>query len=245
MSEPVLYLDGVSVVFDGFKALNGLSLIVDAGELRAIIGPNGAGKTTMMDVITGKTRPTAGVVRFRRHDLTKLDEASIANLGIGRKFQKPTMFDALTVFENLELALKAPRGPLACLRWVLTGEARRRIEAVMEEVGLAARAHDRAAILSHGQRQWLEIGMLLMQDPELLLVDEPVAGMTDQETEHTAALLVRIAGRRSVVVVEHDLEFVRALGSKVTVLCEGSMLSEGSIDHVQNDPRVVEVYLGR
>ena len=245
MSGPVLYLDGVSVVFDGFKALNNLSLIVDAGELRAIIGPNGAGKTTMMDVITGKTRPTAGVVRFREHDLTKLDEGSIANLGIGRKFQKPTMFDALTVFENLELALKAPRGPLACLRWALSGEARRRIEAVLEETGLSSRAQDRAAILSHGQRQWLEIGMLLMQDPELLLVDEPVAGMTDQETEHTAALLRRIAGGRSVVVVEHDLEFVRALGRRVTVLHEGSVLSEGSIDHVQNDPRVVEVYLGR
>ncbi|MCB4824397.1 urea ABC transporter ATP-binding protein UrtD [Roseicella aerolata] len=244
-SAPVLYLDGVSVVFDGFRALNNLSLVVDAGELRAIIGPNGAGKTTMMDVITGKTRPTAGVVRFRDHDLTRLDEATIANLGIGRKFQKPTVFDALTVFENLELALKAPRGPFACLAWLLSGEARRRIEATVEEIGLTARMHDRAAILSHGQRQWLEIGMLLMQDPELLLVDEPVAGMTDQETEHTAALLVRIAGQRSVVVVEHDLEFVRALGSKVTVLCEGSMLSEGSIDHVQNDPRVIEVYLGR
>ena len=244
-AAPVLYLDGVSVVFDGFKALNNLSLYVEPGELRAIIGPNGAGKTTMMDVITGKTRPTEGVVRFRDHDLTRLDEATIANLGIGRKFQKPTMFDALTVFENLELALKAPRGPFACLKWALTGEARRKIEATMEEVGLTARAHDRAAILSHGQRQWLEIGMLLMQDPELLLVDEPVAGMTDQETEHTAALLVGIAGRRSVVVVEHELEFVRALGSKVTVLCEGSMLSEGSIDHVQNDPRVIEVYLGR
>ena len=245
MRDPVLYLDGVSVVFDGFKALNGLSLIVEAGELRAIIGPNGAGKTTMMDVITGRTRPTTGVVRFRDHDLTRLDEASIANLGIGRKFQKPTVFDALTVFENLELALKAPRGPVACLRWTLSGEARRRIEATLEEIGLAARRDDRAAILSHGQRQWLEIGMLLMQDPELLLVDEPVAGMTDQETEHTAALLCRIAGTRSVVVVEHDLEFVRALGAKVTVLCEGSLLSEGSIDHVQNDPRVIEVYLGR
>jgi len=243
--SPVLYLDGVSVVFDGFKALNSLSMIVEAGELRAIIGPNGAGKTTMMDVITGKTRPTAGIVRFHDHDLTRLDEATIANLGIGRKFQKPTMFDALTVFENLELALKAPRGPFACLRWVLGGEARGKIEATVEEVGLAARIHDRAGVLSHGQRQWLEIGMLLMQDPELLLVDEPVAGMTDQETEHTAALLVRIAGRRSVVVVEHDLEFVRALGSKVTVLCEGSLLSEGSIDHVQNDQRVIEVYLGR
>ncbi len=246
MSAPVLYLDGVSVVFDGFRALNNLSLIVDPGELRAVIGPNGAGKTTMMDVITGKTRPTEGTVRFRERDLTRLDEAAIANLGIGRKFQKPTVFDALTVFENLELALKAPRGPLACLRWALTGEARRRVEATLDEVGLAARARDRAGVLPHGQRQWLEIGMLLMQDPELLLVDEPVAGMTDQETEHTAALLRRIAGAgRSVVVVEHDLEFVRALGRKVTVLHEGSVLSEGPIAQVQDDPRVVEVYLGR
>ena len=242
----VLYLDGVSVVFDGFRALNNLSLLLTEGELRAVIGPNGAGKTTMMDVITGKTRPTEGIVRYREMDLTRLDEAAIANLGIGRKFQKPTVFDALTVFENLELALKAPRGPWACLRWVLGREAKSRIEATMEEIGLTARAQDRAAILSHGQKQWLEIGMLLMQDPEVLLVDEPVAGMTDQETEHTAALLRRICdGRRSVVVVEHDLEFVRALGCKVTVLCEGTLLSEGSIDHVQNDPRVIEVYLGR
>jgi urea transport system ATP-binding protein len=240
-----LYLDGVSVVFDGFRALNNLSLIVEPGELRSVIGPNGAGKTTMMDVITGKTRPTAGVVRFGEQDLTQLDEARIANLGIGRKFQKPTVFDALTVFENLELALKAPRGPVACLRWVLTGAARTRIEEILAEIGLTERAQEKAAILSHGQRQWLEIGMLLMQDPDLLLVDEPVAGMTDSETEHTAALLTRIAGRRSVVVVEHDLEFVRALRSRVTVLHEGSVLSEGSIDHVQNDARVIEVYLGR
>ena len=245
MSKPGLYLDGVSVVFDGFRALNNLSLIVDPGELRAIIGPNGAGKTTMMDVITGKTRPTAGTVRFGDRDLTKMDEARIANLGIGRKFQKPTVFDALTVFENLELALKAPRDPWSCLLWMLGDTARQRIGGVMEEIGLAARAEDPAAILSHGQRQWLEIGMLLMQNPDLLLVDEPVAGMTDQETEHTAALLRRIAGKRSVVVVEHDLEFVRALNSKVTVLHEGTLLSEGSIDTVQNDPRVIEVYLGR
>ncbi len=246
MSAPVLYLDGVSVVFDGFRALNNLSLVVGPGELRAVIGPNGAGKTTMMDVITGTTRPTEGTVRFRERDLTRLDEAAIANLGIGRKFQKPTVFDALTVFENLELALKAPRGPFACLRWSLTGEARRRVEAMLDEVGLAARARDRAGVLPHGQRQWLEIGILLMQDPDLLLVDEPVAGMTDQETEHTAALLRRIAGAgRSVVVVEHDLEFVRALGRKVTVLHEGSVLSEGPIAQVQDDPRVVEVYLGR
>ncbi|WP_372621160.1 urea ABC transporter ATP-binding protein UrtD [Falsiroseomonas sp.] len=240
-----LYLDGVSVVFDGFRALNNLSLVVDPGELRAVIGPNGAGKTTMMDVITGKTRPTAGTVSFGESDLTRMDEAAIANLGIGRKFQKPTVFDALTVFENLELALKAPRGPLACLRWALSGEAEARIAATLDEIGLAERAQDAAGILSHGQRQWLEIGMLLMQDPDLLLVDEPVAGMTDAETEHTAALLARIAGRRSVVVVEHDLEFVRAMNCRVTVLHEGSVLSEGSIDHVQNDQRVVEVYLGR
>ena len=245
MKREGLYLDGVSVVFDGFRALNNLSLIVGPGELRAIIGPNGAGKTTMMDIITGKTRPTGGTVTFDGRDLTRLDEAAIANLGIGRKFQKPTVFDALTVFENLELALKAPRGPWSCLRWVLSAGARRKIEATLAEIGLSDRAEDRAAILSHGQRQWLEIGMLLMQEPQLLLVDEPVAGMTDQETEHTAALLRRIAGTRSVVVVEHDLEFVRALGGKVTVLCEGAVLSEGGIDHVQNDPRVIEVYLGR
>ncbi|OYW10458.1 MAG: ABC transporter ATP-binding protein, partial [Rhodospirillales bacterium 12-71-4] len=193
-----LYLDGVSVVFDGFRALNNLSLIVEPGELRSVIGPNGAGKTTMMDVITGKTRPTQGTVNFGEIDLTRMDEAGIANLGIGRKFQKPTMFDALTVFENMELALKAPRGPIACLRWKLTGGARAQIEQTLEEIGLQERAQDLAGILSHGQRQWLEIGMLLMQDPELLLVDEPVAGMTDAETEQTAALLVRIAGRRSV-----------------------------------------------
>ncbi|HYF07556.1 MAG TPA: urea ABC transporter ATP-binding protein UrtD [Acetobacteraceae bacterium] len=240
-----LYLDGVSVVFDGFRALNNLSLIVEPGELRAVIGPNGAGKTTMMDVITGKTRPTAGEVRFGDRDLTRMDEAAIATLGIGRKFQKPTVFDALTVFENLELALKAPRGPWACLTWLLGDDSRERIEATLEEIGLTARARDLAGVLSHGQRQWLEIGMLLMQDPELLLVDEPVAGMTDQETEHTAALLRRIAGRRSVVVVEHDLEFVRALGRKVTVLHEGSVLAEGPIEQVQNDQRVIEVYLGR
>jgi len=240
-----LYLDGVSVTFDGFRALNNLSLIVEPGELRAVIGPNGAGKTTMMDVITGKTRPGSGILRFGERDLTRMDEAAIANLGIGRKFQKPTVFDALSVFENLELALKAPRGPIACLRWLLTGAARTHIEQIMAEIGLAERAHDLAGLLSHGQRQWLEIGMLLMQDPQLLLVDEPVAGMTDHETEQTAALLVGIAGQRSVVVVEHDLEFVKALGSRVTVLHEGSVLSEGSITHVQNDPRVVEVYLGR
>jgi urea transport system ATP-binding protein len=242
----MLYLDGVSVSFDGFKALNGLSLIVEPGELRTVIGPNGAGKTTMMDVITGKTRPDAGTVTFKgAYDLTRLDEARIANLGIGRKFQKPTVFDEHTVFDNLELALKADRRLVPTLLFRLSAEQRARIEDVLELTGLSARAREKAGVLSHGQRQWLEIGMLLMQDPELLLVDEPVAGMTDHETEQTARLLRRIAGERSVVVVEHDMDFVRALATKVTVLHEGSVLAEGSIDHVQSDPRVIEVYLGR
>ncbi len=243
---PILYLDGVSVSFDGFKALNELSLVVEAGELRTIIGPNGAGKTTMMDVITGKTRPATGTVLFKgTHDLTRLDETAIANLGIGRKFQKPTVFDHHTVFENLELALKGDRSIWTALTFRLSPEQRDRVHEVLEVTGLTALASERAGVLSHGQRQWLEIGMLLMQDPELLLVDEPVAGMTDQETEMTADMLRQIAGNRSVVVVEHDMEFVRALATKVTVLHEGSAIAEGSIDHVQNDPRVIEVYLGR
>ncbi|MBV8169234.1 MAG: urea ABC transporter ATP-binding protein UrtD [Alphaproteobacteria bacterium] len=246
MAEPILYLDGVNVSFDGFKALNDLSLIVEQGELRTIIGPNGAGKTTMMDVVTGKTRPDAGQVLFKgKHDLTRLDEARIANLGVGRKFQKPTVFDSLSVFENLELALKAERGTFAALRFKLNATQRERIDEILELIGLTARAGELAGILSHGQRQWLEIGMLLMQDPELLLVDEPVAGMTDQETEQTAELLRRIAGHRSVIVVEHDMEFVRALATKVTVLHEGTVLAEGPIDQVQANERVIEVYLGR
>jgi urea transport system ATP-binding protein len=246
MAEPILYLDGVDVSFDGFKALNSLSLIVESGELRTIIGPNGAGKTTMMDVVTGRTRPDAGTVLFKgKHDLTRLDEARIANLGIGRKFQKPTVFDSLTVFENLELALKADRGTFAALRFRLSGEQRARVDEVLDLVGLTERAGELAGILSHGQRQWLEIGMLLMQDPELLLIDEPVAGMTDQETEQTAELLRRIAGHRSVIVVEHDMEFVRALATKVTVLHEGTVLAEGPMDQVQANERVIEVYLGR
>jgi urea transport system ATP-binding protein len=245
-AEPVLYLDDVTVSFDGFRALNSLSFVVEPGELRTIIGPNGAGKTTMMDVITGKTRPDKGSAFFKGvHDLTKLAEEEIANLGIGRKFQRPTVFDNHTVFENLELALKADRRAFRTLFARLAPAQRERIEAVMEQIGLSARARDLAGALSHGQRQWLEIGMLLMQDPELLLVDEPVAGMTDHETEQTATLLKQIAGKHSVVVVEHDMEFVRALATKVTVLHEGSVLSEGTVDHVQNDPKVIEVYLGR
>jgi urea transport system ATP-binding protein len=244
--ETLLYLDGVTVSFDGFKALDNLSLYVLAGEMRAIIGPNGAGKTTMMDVITGKTRPDDGMVMFRNDiDLTKLDEAVIANLGIGRKFQKPTVFESQTVYDNLELALKAPRAVFPTLLWKRSARERDLIDATLAEIGLTAEQDRLAGLLSHGQKQWLEIGMLLMQEPELLLVDEPVAGMTDAETEHTAEMLRRIARTRSIVVVEHDMEFVRALGVRVTVLHEGRVLSEGALETVQNDPRVIEVYLGR
>jgi urea transport system ATP-binding protein len=242
----LLYLDGVTVTFDGFKALNSLSLVIEPGELRSIIGPNGAGKTTMMDVITGKTRPDSGTVLFRdAHDLTRLDEAAIARLGIGRKFQRPTVFESHTVFDNLELALAGDRGVWTSLRFRLTAQQRARIEEVLALTALAGHARRLAGELSHGQKQWLEIGMLLVQDPELLLVDEPAAGMTDAETARTADLLRRIAGDHSVVVVEHDMEFVRALASKVTVLHEGALLTEGPLDQVQADPRVVEVYLGR
>jgi urea transport system ATP-binding protein len=214
--------------------------------MRAIIGPNGAGKTTMMDVITGKTRPQTGQVVFRTDtDLTRLDEAAIANLGIGRKFQKPTVFERHTVFENLELALAGTRGVWESLRFRLTGERRARIDRVLETIRLQGEVDRLAGTLSHGQKQWLEIGMLLMQEPELLLVDEPVAGMTDAETERTAELLVEINRERSVIVVEHDMHFVRALGVRVTVLHEGSVLAEGSLDAVQNDQRVIDVYLGR
>ncbi|WP_373456284.1 urea ABC transporter ATP-binding protein UrtD [Rhizobium sp. L1K21] len=245
-SNSMLYLDGVSVSFDGFKALNSLSFVVEPGELRAIIGPNGAGKTTMMDIITGKTRPDSGDVFFNGViDLTKKDEADIAQLGIGRKFQKPTVFESHTVWDNLELALDRKRTVFGTLFYQLSGEDRDRIEDILETVRLTARKDDFAANLSHGQKQWLEIGMLLAQDPKLLLVDEPVAGMTDAETAETAILLRKIAETRSVVVVEHDMGFIRDLGVKVTCLAEGSVLAEGSIDFVSNDPAVIENYLGR
>lgn len=244
--QPILYLDGVSVAFDGFKALNELSFYVEPGELRAIIGPNGAGKTTMMDVITGKTQPDSGTVLFRGDvDLTKMDEAAIATLGIGRKFQKPTVFESHTVFENLELALAGDRSAWASLFFRLGGAQTERIDAVLETIALTHLRDSMAGALSHGQKQWLEIGMLLIQDPELLLVDEPAAGMTDAETEQTAILLKDISASHSLVVVEHDMEFVRSLESKVTVLHEGSVLAEGSLDIVQQDERVIEVYLGR
>ncbi len=245
-TETLLYLDGVTVSFDGFKALNGLSFVVQTGELRTIIGPNGAGKTTMMDVVTGKTRPDAGRVLFNGDlDLTRLDEAAIATLGIGRKFQKPTVFEKLSVWDNLDLALKDRRGVFHTLFARLSGEQRDRIEAILTTVGLADRRDDPAGDLSHGQKQWLEIGMLLGQDPQLLLLDEPVAGMTDTETAKTAELILDIARRHTVIVVEHDMAFVRDLGAKTTVLHEGSVLAEGTVEAVQNDARVIEVYLGR
>ncbi len=244
--DTLLYLDGVTVSFDGFKALNALSFYVVAGELRAVIGPNGAGKTTMMDVVTGKTRPQSGDVVFNGGvDLTQLDEARIANLGIGRKFQKPTVFDNQTVFDNLKLALAGRRRVFETLFFRLGGAQRDRIDEILATVSLTAQRHLPAGALSHGQKQWLEIGMLLMQEPELLLVDEPAAGMTDAETAQTAELLKEINKERTVIVVEHDMAFVRALDCHVTVLHEGAVLAEGSLDAVQDNERVVEVYLGR
>jgi urea transport system ATP-binding protein len=245
-ANSILYLDSVKVSFDGYKALRGLSMVIEPGEMRAIIGPNGAGKTTMMDIITGKTRPDVGEVLFEGStDLTRLDEATIAELGIGRKFQKPTVFESHTVRDNLVLALKNNRSPFATLFHRTNGAENARLDELLTTIKLTHRATDLARNLSHGQKQWLEIGMLLAQEPKLLLVDEPVAGMTDAETMETAALLREINKTKSVVVVEHDMAFVRELGVKVTVLHEGAVLSEGPIDHVANDPKVIEVYLGR
>ncbi|CDX26192.1 putative branched-chain amino acid ABC transporter (ATP-binding protein) [Mesorhizobium sp. SOD10] len=245
-SNTILYLDGVSVAFDGFRAINNLSLVLDKGEMRAIIGPNGAGKTTMMDIVTGKTRPDEGEVFFDGQvDLTRHDEAEIAMMGIGRKFQKPTVFESHSVEDNLMLALKGPRSILPALFHRRSATETRRIDDIVGIIRLGDKRGELAANLSHGQKQWLEIGMLLAQDPKLLLVDEPVAGMTDAETEETARLLKDIARDHSVVVVEHDMHFVRELGVKVTCLHEGSVLSEGTLDFVSTDERVVEVYLGR
>ncbi|MCX7961507.1 MAG: urea ABC transporter ATP-binding protein UrtD [Burkholderiales bacterium] len=242
----VLYLDDVHVSFDGFKALDGLSLAIEAGELRCVIGPNGAGKTTMMDVVTGRTRPDSGRAFFGQTiDLTRLSEAEIAQAGIGRKFQQPTVFERLTVFENLELALKGDRRVRRTLFARLDGQARDRIAQTLERVRLLGDADRIAGTLSHGQKQWLEIGMLLVQEPKLLLLDEPVAGMTDEETERTAELLVSLAGAHSLVVVEHDMAFVARIARRVTVLHEGRVLAEGPMAQVQADPRVIEVYLGR
>ena len=243
---PILYLDGITVSFDGFKALNDLSLTIEDGELRCIIGPNGAGKTTMMDVITGKTRPDSGTAFFGQTiDLTTLTEAEIAHAGIGRKFQKPTVFEHHSVFENLELAMKADKRARKSLHARLARTDVDRIAETLELIQLGDAYERPAGLLSHGEKQWLEIGMLLMQEPRLLLLDEPVAGMTDDETMRTAELCLSLAGRHSVVVVEHDMDFIAKIARTVTVLHEGSVLAEGSMDIVQADPRVIEVYLGR
>jgi urea transport system ATP-binding protein len=242
----LLYLDGVNVSFDGFRALSNLSFMVEPGDMRAIIGPNGAGKTTMMDVVTGKTRPDDGDVYFEGvHDLSRLDETEIATLGIGRKFQKPTVFEMHTVHDNLLLALKNDRRPRATVRWSETADEVARIDRILDTTRLAAERERLAGSLAHGQKQWLEIGMLLAQEPKLLLVDEPVAGMTDAETRQTAELLKEINRDKTVIVVEHDMTFVRDLGVRVTCLHEGSVIAEGSIDQVSSNERVIEVYLGR
>lgn len=247
----ILYLDDITVSFDGFRALNQLSLSITAGELRCIIGPNGAGKTTMMDVITGKTRPDAGRAFFGSTiDLLRLRECEITTVGIGRKFQKPTVYEHLSVFENLELALSADRGVGASMVFRLSGEQLDRIAEILALIHLRDQAQRTAGLLSHGQKQWLEIGMLLVQDPKLLLLDEPVAGMTDEETERTAELFLSLEGSHSLVVVEHDMKFIHDLtrdnpAKKVTVLHEGHVLAEGSLAQVQANEQVVEVYLGR
>jgi len=243
--DKTLFIEEVTVSFDGFKALNNLTLRIEPGELRCIIGPNGAGKTTMMDVVTGKTRPDSGTVRFgAKLNLLGMSEPEIAQAGIGRKFQKPTVFEQLTVFENLELALAGNKSFLHTLFARTTPAQQNRIYQVLEIIALEEHHGSEGRILSHGQKQWLEIGMLLMQEPELLLVDEPVAGMTPQEIERTAELLQSLAGEHSVVVVEHDMDFVRSIAKRVTVLHEGRVIAEGNMDQVQNDPRVIEVYLG-
>ena len=241
----ILYLEDITVSFDGFKALNELTLYIETGELRCIIGPNGAGKTTLMDVITGKTRPDFGTAFYgQRLDLLRLTEPEIASLGIGRKFQKPTVFENHTVHDNLELAMEADKRVWATLARRLSGEERDRIVEVLDIIGLKEEVSALAGSLSHGQKQWLEIGMLLMQNPLVLLVDEPVAGMTKQESESTAELLTTLAGDHSVVVVEHDMEFVRSIARRVTVLHEGRVLAEGPFEEIQHDAKVIEVYLG-
>ena len=242
----ILYLEDVCVSFDGFKAINNLSLDIAPGELRCIIGPNGAGKTTMMDIITGKTRPDEGTVFFGSTiDLLRHTEPQIAQMGIGRKFQKPTVFEQLTVFENLELALKTNKGVKSSMFFKLDSAQSDTLAEILVTIHLADSVNRMAGNLSHGQKQWLEIGMLLMQDPKLLLLDEPVAGMTDEETARTAELFLTLKGKHSLMVVEHDMSFIRTISEIVTVLCDGSVLAQGTLDEVQNDERVIEVYLGR
>jgi urea transport system ATP-binding protein len=244
--EFILMLEGVNKAFDGFKAISELNLYMDDGELRVIIGPNGAGKSTMLDLITGRTRPDTGKIEFGKNtDLTRLNEYQINRLGIGRKFQTPSVYVDHSVFENVLLSLKGPRSVASALFHRTTPEQRNRIDEVLATVGLADRSAGKAGLLSHGQKQWLEIGMLIAQDPKLLLVDEPAAGMTDEETHKTGELLLRLEGKHSIVVIEHDMTFVRQIARKVTVLHQGTVLCEGTVDEVQNNERVIEVYLGR
>ena len=240
-----LYLENISVNFDGFQAINNLNFHVDTGELRCLIGPNGAGKTTLMDIVTGKTRPDTGSAWFgQRINLLRMDEAEIAQAGIGRKFQKPSVFENLSVFDNLELSMAGTRSVWGTFRARLNGETIDRIESMAQTINLVEQLHRSAGLLSHGQKQWLEIGMLIMQNPLLLLVDEPAAGMTHQEMDKTVELLRKLAGERAIVVVEHDMEFVRALQSPVTVLHQGSVLAEGTMNDIQNNSDVMKVYLG-
>ncbi|WIX03501.1 urea ABC transporter ATP-binding protein UrtD [Pseudomonas sp. AR5] len=242
--KPVLAIEGLTVSFDGFKAVDGLNLYLDRNEVRVVIGPNGAGKTTVLDLICGKTKATAGSIQFDGRELTKMKEFDIVRAGVGRKFQNPSIYENLSVFENLEMSYPAGRKVFGALFFKRTAEVVARVEEVAADIGLAEQLHQEAGLLSHGQKQWLEIGMLLMQDPELLMLDEPVAGMSVSERLQTAELLKRISQGRSVLVIEHDMEFVKSIAHKVTVLHQGKLLAEGSMDAVQNNPKVVEVYLG-
>jgi len=240
----VLAVEDLTVSFDGFKAIDTLNLYVDKGELRVIIGPNGAGKTTLLDLICGKTRASKGQIKFKNQDMTRLPEHKIVRAGIGRKFQTPSIYENLSVFQNLEVSFPRGRGVFGALRFKCTAEVRERVLAVAEEIGLAEQLETEAGLLSHGQKQWLEIGMLLMQEPELLMLDEPIAGMSVRERELTAALLQRICQNRSMIVIEHDMDFVKQIAHKVTVMHQGKILAEGSMEKVQADPQVIDVYLG-
>ncbi|MBE7373611.1 urea ABC transporter ATP-binding protein UrtD [Pseudomonas lopnurensis] len=244
MPKPVLAIEGLTVSFDGFKAVDDLNLYLDRNEVRVVIGPNGAGKTTVLDLICGKTRATSGSIQFDGRELTKMKEFDIVRAGVGRKFQNPSIYENLSVFENLEMSYPAGRKVFGALFFKRSAEVIARVEEVAAEIGLAGQLHSEAGLLSHGQKQWLEIGMLLMQDPELLMLDEPVAGMSVSERAQTAELLKRISQGRSVLVIEHDMEFVKSIAHKVTVLHQGKVLAEGSMDAVQNNPKVIEVYLG-
>ncbi|MEY4428088.1 MAG: urea transporter ATP-binding protein UrtD [Pseudomonadota bacterium] len=242
--EFVLYIEDLSVSFDGFKAIDSLNLYVDKNELRVIIGPNGAGKTTLLDLICGKTKASAGSIKFKEQELTRKTEHAIVRSGVGRKFQTPSIYENLSVFQNLEVSFPQGRSVLGALAFKCTDEVKARVQVVAEEIGLADKLDMEAGLLSHGQKQWLEIGMLLMQEPELLMLDEPIAGMSAKERELTAELLKRICKNRSMIVIEHDMAFVAQIASKVTVMHQGKILAEGTMDQVQSDPKVIDVYLG-